>query len=79
MNPVLETTLLTKEFHTGGEILCAVNSVTLHVNPGEFIAIMGPSGSGKSTLLHMLSGLEKATNRSIPDHCWPHRFQSFRK
>lgn len=65
MNPVLEARMLTKKFRAGSEMLLAVNSVTLEVNQGQFIAIMGPSGSGKSTLLHLLSGLEKATSGGV--------------
>ena len=36
----------------------ALNNVSLRVNEGDFIAIMGPSGSGKSTLLNIIGGLE---------------------
>lgn len=43
----------------------AVNGVTLHIEPGEFTAIVGPSGSGKTTLLNMIGGLDPATEGEI--------------
>lgn len=43
----------------------ALNSVSLHVNNGEFLTILGPSGSGKTTLLNIISGFEYPTRGSV--------------
>lgn len=59
--PVLEIKNLVKKFHG----VHAVNGVSLSVNQGQTVAIIGPSGSGKSTLLRCVNALEKATSGEI--------------
>ncbi|HEY7090338.1 MAG TPA: ABC transporter ATP-binding protein [Tepidisphaeraceae bacterium] len=46
-------------FDADGEPVEAIARLDLHINPGEFVAILGPSGSGKSTLLRIIAGLDK--------------------
>lgn len=58
MNTVLETNNLTKTFHLGDQSIHALTEVSISVNEGELVAVMGASGSGKSTLLHLIGGLE---------------------
>ncbi len=53
---------VTKTFHAGDEEYEALKSVSLGIERGEFVAVMGPSGSGKSTLLSLIGGLSKATS-----------------
>src|SRR5947199_1009908 len=48
-----------KQFRQGDRLVHALNGVSLEVNQGVFLAIMGASGSGKSTLLHLMAGLAK--------------------
>jgi putative ABC transport system ATP-binding protein len=53
------------KIHPGARPVTAVRSVTLAVEPGDFVAVIGPSGSGKSTLLALAGTLERPTTGSI--------------
>lgn len=50
-----------RKYVIGSEVIHALKSVTLNINKGEFVALMGPSGSGKSTLMNILGCLDTPT------------------
>src|SRR5258708_5482790 len=54
-----------KTYHLGSEDIHALAGISLEVQPGEFMSIMGRSGSGKSTLLNMVGCLDKPTSGAI--------------
>lgn len=65
MTPLLETENLVKSYVMGEETIHAVNGVTLSINRGEFVAVMGASGSGKSTFMNMIGCLDVPTAGSL--------------
>lgn len=66
MNTILEVNHITKEYQMGNKNKQTVlDDVSLSVERGEFISVMGPSGSGKSTLLYSVSGMDRTTSGSV--------------
>jgi putative ABC transport system ATP-binding protein len=61
----LETKAVEKVYNSDSGIVKAVDSVSLSVEAGEFIALVGPSGSGKTTMLALLAGLLSPTNGCV--------------
>ena len=58
---IIEITDIKKFYHLGSVVVKAIQSISLNINKGEYVAIMGPSGSGKSTLMNIIGCLDTPT------------------
>jgi putative ABC transport system ATP-binding protein len=61
MEPIIRLDSIEKTYHAADQPVMAVRHVSLTVEPGEFVAVMGTSGSGKSTLMNILGCLDRPT------------------
>src|SRR5207248_7262901 len=62
---LVELREVSKLYYLGGEEIRALDDVSLDIDAGEFISIIGPSGSGKSTLTHILGCLDSPTRGTV--------------
>lgn len=65
MDTVIDAHDISKIYNPDTIPVHAVNNVHLHLNRGEFTALVGPSGSGKTTLLNIIGGLDKPNNGNV--------------
>lgn len=64
-SPLIDLNAVTKAYQTDAGLFMALKGVDLHINAGEFVAIVGKSGSGKTTLINMITGLDRPTDGEI--------------
>lgn len=62
MKPIIATSHISKVYKTDALETVALADISITINKGEFVAIMGPSGSGKSTLMHIIGALDLPTS-----------------
>ena len=65
MTRLLQTDGLKKHYQMGSTLVRALDGVTISVDAGAFVGLLGPSGSGKSTLLNLIAGLDRPSDGSL--------------
>ena len=63
--PLIQIRNLSKAYQRGGQRIAVLSELSLDVEEGEFVGLMGPSGSGKSTLLNLIAGIDKPDSGTL--------------